>query len=266
MAKYTLSTPAFVILLACSSPSAHKSHSSLEQDPRCPLGMAFVSGGPFLTGAQPEELDLPDLGYRLGFVPRAEETQEVHSFCMDRFEYPNQPGILPMRQVTWRVATQACAQTGKRLCTELEFERACGGVEGYHQPYGAEYVSGACNTDVVTAIGEDRWLVASGAYTDCQSPEGIFDLEGNLSEWVDVPDGSYSTPPPLRDVPPKHATPSDAAPVRGGTMWIAIYGSGCHARHLHSATGPTSSDDGFRCCADPHSPPTQAGAASRPGL
>lgn len=236
----------FGIWTACTSPSSQK---KLEPSP-CLPGMALVTGGPFLTGALPEELDLPDLGFKLGFVPRAPEVQDVESFCMDRFEYPNLPGTLPLRQVTWRKASSLCAQAGKRLCTELEFERACGGIEGYHQPYGQSYVSGACNTDVVTSIGEDFWLVSSGAYADCQTPEGIFDLEGNLSEWVDVPDGSYPTPLPRLDVPPEHMTPADAAPVRGGTMWTAIYGAGCHARHLHSATGPTSSDDGFRCCAD----------------
>ena len=114
-------------------------------------------------------------------------------------------------------------------------------------------------------IGEDRWLAESGAFSDCESPEGVFDLDGNLSEWVEPGEGpAFDTPPPPLDLPPEHLLQGDKATVRGGTMWIAIYGTGCHARHFHPTFGPTSNDDGFRCCMDVPHPRTLPGETPAP--
>lgn len=224
----------------------------------CPAGMVYVSGGPYLAGAPTEELDLAPMGIRLGFVPRQSAFLDTAEFCMDQFEYPNRFGMLPRTNVTYREASQLCARQNKRLCHELEFERACSGLDGWHQPYGPTYVPGTCNTEVDSGVGEDRWLATSGAFADCVSPEGIYDLDGNLSEWVEQADGpEFATPPPPLDLPPEHLLSDEKATVRGGTMWIAIYGSGCHARHFHPLFGPTSNDDGFRCCSDVPPRPTE---------
>jgi formylglycine-generating enzyme required for sulfatase activity len=159
---------------------------------------------------------------------------------MDRYEFPGIRGAIPRASITFEGAIRACQARGKRLCTEAEFDRACGGLDGWHHPYGPAYVPGRCNDEVVSDVGSDRWLAPSGAFEACMSPEGVYDLEGNLSEWVD----QGTTPGDAAD------DPWPSAAVRGGTMWLAIYGSGCHARHLHYAFGPTSNDDGFRCCID----------------
>lgn len=217
----------------------------------CPIEMAFVSGGPFLSGADTPEMDLASMGIRLGFTPRTRTFSEVNDFCMDRLEYPNRVGVVPRTNVTYREANALCQAQGKRLCGELEFERACGGVDGWHHPYGPDYIPGTCNTEINTGVGESHWLAPGGAFANCVSPEGIYDLDGNLSEWVEAAEGpDFATPPPPLDLPPEHLLQDDKATVRGGTMWIAIYGTGCHARHFHPVFGPTSNDDGFRCCMD----------------
>src|SRR5262249_24384579 len=54
--------------------------------------------------------------------------KRVHmSFCMDRYEYPNRPGELPRVLTSWEQASAVCAEEGKRLCTEPEFNFACEG-------------------------------------------------------------------------------------------------------------------------------------------
>jgi len=219
----------------------------------CPPGMVPVSGGAFQRGAGLEELDLASMGVSLGFIPLAPEWTEVGDFCMDVYEYPNRAGVRPVSNITFVQAQSACLSEGKRLCTEREFDRACGGLEGWHHPYGPFYLPGMCNTEVQEGLGETRWIAPSGSFFECKTPEGIFDLDGNLSEWVDVsvpmfpPSDFLGAPaplPPVLDL--ENGDP--LAVVRGGTMWVAIYGTGCQARHLHAELGPTSEDDGFRCC------------------
>src|SRR5262245_28490817 len=54
--------------------------------------------------------------------------KKVHlSFCMDRYEYPNEKGAIPQMLTSWQQATATCKSQGKRLCTEPEFDFACEG-------------------------------------------------------------------------------------------------------------------------------------------
>ena len=46
---------------------------------------------------------------------------------MDRFEYPNRAGEMPLRTLSWSQARQRCTDAGKRLCEAAEWERACAG-------------------------------------------------------------------------------------------------------------------------------------------
>lgn len=98
----------------------------------------------------------------------------------------------------------------------------------------------------------------AGTVETCASVYGVFDLEGSVSEWVEDPlsppdpalvqasDGGEGVDPGLLD--------ADFRGVLGGTMWPGLYGFGCQARHGHPRVGPTSSDDGWRCCRAPSGP------------
>ncbi len=211
--------------------------------------MVLVTGGVFLSGADPEEVGVSPLGRALGFVPRPVRMVEVGDFCMDRYEFPNQPGVLPVRSISWIQAAEACRERGKRLCFEAEFERACGGLDGWHQPYGGRDDPGRCN-DYAPGPGSVSHLLApSGDFFGCVGPEGAYDLEGNLSEWVAPDEG----PPAVLLEPGDWTEPAGPADgiVRGGTIWPGVYGSGCHARHFHPADASAYEDDGFRCCMTP---------------
>ncbi len=119
------------------------------------------------------------------------ETNDGHVFQIDIFEYPNQKGREPMHTMDLAGAMEACANEGKRLCSAAEWRRACAGADGFRRyAYGSAYIPRICHTQVDLPSGHSSMLdaselvAASGAYRDCKTDEGIFDLNGNLEEWV----------------------------------------------------------------------------------
>ena len=74
-------------------------------------------------------------------------------------------------------------------------------------------------------------------------PDGVFDPNGNLSEWVMDDwrsfDGNRNR---------WRATKPNQKTLRG-TMWGEThYGQDCTSRHGHDAQKWRNLDDGFRCC------------------
>ncbi len=128
-------------------------------------------------------------------------TKEM-SFCIDRFEYPNQKGVYPWIMVSWYEAEDLCAEEGKRLCSEEEWTFACEGEEATPYPYGYTRDASACVIDKTwrpyheaamrprdganAAAELDRlWQgVPSGSQARCRSPFGVYDLTGNVDEWT----------------------------------------------------------------------------------
>src|SRR5689334_13259428 len=51
------------------------------------------------------------------------------SFCIDRWEAPNQLGEKPLVMQSAVLAESWCAKKGKRLCTEDEWDTACEGPD-----------------------------------------------------------------------------------------------------------------------------------------
>lgn len=83
----------------------------------------------------------------------------------------------PWRYVTRDQAMQACARAGKRLPTSAEWYGISLGMTRVHE---------TCNIN-------SRQIAETGAYPECVSPRGVFDMVGNAWEWVsdDVIDGKY---------------------------------------------------------------------------
>jgi len=89
-------------------------------------------------------------------------------------------GRVPWTALSWTEASDACEAAGKRLCSEADWRRACEGLEGRRFPYGDTFDATACN-----GAGQGRgspWPTGSGP--DCVSLQGIYDLSGNVHEWV----------------------------------------------------------------------------------
>lgn len=161
-------------------------------------------------------------------------------------------GITPQAYLSGAEASRACVASGKRLCTSAEWLAACRGSMSSMFPYGPAHVDGACNDSydghpAIDFFGTSNgiWDTAhmnnpginqqantvakGGAFAQCATPTGIFDLHGNLHEWVDDPTGTF----------------------RGGFYADAsLNGAGCtYATTAHAFTYHDYST-GFRCCAD----------------
>ena len=105
----------------------------------------------------------------------------------------SQAGRLPWHSIKQEDARQACEQIGWRLCSLEEITRACEGTENRRYPYGARHVAGRCNIrDAYVVPGEAQSSVApAGYFSDCVSQDGVFDLTGNLWEWVSIEEETY---------------------------------------------------------------------------
>jgi formylglycine-generating enzyme required for sulfatase activity len=104
------------------------------------------------------------------------------------------PGVLPSACISWFQAEQACALSGGRLLTNQEWQRAAAGTPAPDTDNGTT----DCNTG---SPGTPAFLPSlTGARLDCVSSWGVFDMVGNLEEWVaDWVESSFSCTfwPPL---------------------------------------------------------------------
>jgi len=101
-------------------------------------------------------------------------------------------GVRPWHSVKWADADAACAAVpvaegskAWRLCEHEEWLRACQGPDRNAFATGPS-VNGLCNIrEAFTAAGADFPSEApTGEYEDCVTPEGAFDLTGNVAEWT----------------------------------------------------------------------------------
>jgi len=104
-----------------------------------------------------------------------------------------EPG-LPVTNVRPLEAERFCQSVGGRLPTRDEWIFAAAGAGGRRYPWGQTglvcrraafgLVNGPCGHG---ATGPDL----AGARPDGRSPDGVFDLSGNVAEWAKQPDGTF---------------------------------------------------------------------------
>lgn len=163
------------------------------------------------------------------------------------------PGSVPSGYVSGELAAEACTSAGKRLCKEAEWVTACRGERDTFFPYGTRYVQNACNVfredhparllhndfstglldprlNLVQAEGRELLRVTGGT-PSCVSrwgDDGIFDMVGNLDEWVD-----------------------DGQGVFVGGFYSRATRSGCDSRVSAHPRSYFDYSTGVRCCKDP---------------
>jgi hypothetical protein len=166
-------------------------------------------------------------------------------------------GVIPQAYISGKQAATACGASGKRLCASDEWEHACRGPSNYQFPYGDQRRAGACNDDIrsvhpVAEVGQmlgiargRLWqdgmnqsiinqlpdtLLPTGERAECTNAYGVYDMVGNVHEWVDDPDGTF----------------------RGGYyMDTTKNGDGCSYRTTAHDFTYHDYSTGFRCCMDP---------------
>src|SRR5262249_37868579 len=83
-------------------------------------------------------------------------------------------GVHPSACITWFQANQACLLSGKRLLTNREWQGAAAGTP---DP-GTDNGTSDCNISTASDA------VNTGSRSSCKSSWGVFDMVGNVDEWV----------------------------------------------------------------------------------
>ncbi len=189
-----------------ASPAATQaswSHPDPDSASACPAGMLLVDGDwcPYLTERCVDWIEQKRDRCRRYAKPTVCHGRRIHKrFCIDRYEYPNEKGVLPAVMLTWLDARDACKAEGKRLCTGTEWTFACEGTEDLPYPYGYVRDPEVCNIDRPTVepdfqafmhnqtVADEVFRldqrVPSGSMARCVSPFGVHDMTGNVDEWV----------------------------------------------------------------------------------
>lgn len=133
----------------------------------------------------------------------------------------SQAGVRPNGYVTGLLAKSACEAADKRLCKLDEWKKACRGEADTIFPYGTSYSKPACNVNGLSHPGamlhdnasilhldprlnrvtekgaapSASLLQPTGKSAQCKSRWGddaIYDMVGNVDEWVDEKSGAFA--------------------------------------------------------------------------
>ena len=245
----TLTAGAIAVALGASVGATAHVEAAADDAP-CPADMRLVEGDHWATVEQ--ECENERDGRCFGFVPgvvRTVDPKEPIRTCMDAFEAPNVKGGKPIVMKTAPEAEEWCKRRGRRLCREAEWETACEGAERRPFVYGWKQDNAVCNSgkawrsfseSALRSHGEEAdaevarlWQgEPAGSRARCVSKEGVYDLIGNVEEWVaSSPGRAYRTT------------------LKGG-FWAKPW---TNCRGSNDAHDPQFRfyEVGFRCCSEP---------------
>ncbi len=194
---------------------------------------------------------------------------------MDGLTARARKGVVPQAYVGRDQAEAACRNTRRdgfpyRLCSKDEWQAGCRGPARKLFPYGTSYrIEGRCNTHkfpddqhlVRRFYPDPKWstselndprinrvaggLARTGEYRECTNAYGLFDMVGNVQEWVGT-------------LQPNRAGQEVAVAMGDHYMGQGKNYEGCDARDAYHPYVPDHFDKnqrdysrGIRCCADP---------------
>lgn len=217
----------------------------------CPPGMAHVT-----EGARPYCIDR----WEAQVVEIVGKSERPHAptepVTKLKVRAVTRAGVKPQGYISKNEAEAACKASKKRLCTGEEWERVCRGKNPTVFPYGDERKQGYCNdmgraplASLYPQLGEGVYashsamndprinaspntVAPTGSYAKCKNGYRVYDMVGNLHEWVSDMQGPRGT-------------------FRGGYYQdTRINGDGCSYRTVAHAPDYHDYSTGFRCCAD----------------
>jgi formylglycine-generating enzyme required for sulfatase activity len=233
-------------------------------------GMVFVPKGEFVMGSN--KTDDEGLGKEFGLrtgkffdSERPEQRVNLASYYIDIFEVTNSEYKLffdatkknrptswadgtfedgrdkhPVNNVTWYDARAYCEWAGKRLPSEAEWEKAARGPDGNEYPWGMEYDKDKANLE----SGDTSPV---GSYKEDKSYYGVYDMSGNVMEWVE----DWLNPYPgatieIKDYGEKvKVLRGGAGSVLGHYIIEKFFARGAYrSNYIPDGAGP---DAGFRC-------------------
>jgi sulfatase modifying factor 1 len=166
----------------------------------------------------------------------------------------SEKGVFPQGYISEKQAIEACGRSGKRLCKPAEWKTACRGPDPKKFGYSDQRTPGTCNDTGKSPVGMfygaeiasgKAWswdkmndpqlnqmaggLAETGSHEGCSNGYGVYDMVGNLHEWVLDPEGTFQG---------------------GYYLDVTQNGDGCGYRTDAHAAWYHDYSTGFRCCAD----------------
>jgi formylglycine-generating enzyme required for sulfatase activity len=136
----------------------------------------------------------------------------------DKWNQPEHPVV----GVSYYEAEAYAKWAGGELPTEKQWERAARGTDGRIYPWGDEFDKEKCNTNE-SGIGKTTRVTR---YPNGISPEGCYDMAGNVWEWT---------------------TSSEGVPALRGGSWYDIHDNARCAYRVRNTPLSRDNDLGFRC-------------------
>ena len=235
-----------------------------------PGGMVPVPAGTFLMGSDPQK--------DRAAGPQELPQHEVYldAFRIDRYEvsnvdyllfvlgtgadwpqfwrespFPEKVALHPVINVSWHEANAYCRWAGKRLPTEAEWEKAARGEHGPVFPWGDE-PAGWIKSNIAHPGSKRGFkyppLANISRYEKGVSPYGVYQMAGNVSEWV----SDWFDPQYYRrgaNVNPRGPEAGDMKVFRGGS-WNEDPEVARSAGRNAGVPERKSYLTGFRCAAD----------------
>jgi formylglycine-generating enzyme required for sulfatase activity len=185
-----------------------------QTDPKAAFeGMAMIEGGTFKMGrddGDPDEKPSHSVTVESFYLDKYEVTNKQYKEFVDEKSWPKpaswtfnnsynpDDANLPVTGVTWRDADAYASWKGKRLPTEAEWEYAArNGADGKLYPWGDTWMPGYAN---VGRTPDVKKPVSVGSYQNDKTTRWeVFDLAGNVSEWVKDNFKSYDNSPSNKD-------------------------------------------------------------------
>ena len=237
--------------------------------------MILIPAGPFLMGSSDEEIEkisrdlahgelTPGAGWFAAERPQNEA--HVEEFYINKYEvtnaqyrefiqatghtlprhwmggtYPKGKADHPVSYVSWEDADAYCKWVGKRLPTEIEWEKAARGTDARIWPWGDTFDVEKCNVESWEGSGSRP----VGSYPNGVSPYGVYDMAGNVWEWTD---SWYDAYPGSTHTSPEFG--AELRVMRGGSWYhynsLGPIGARCASRDKQVPQG-VSNVVGFRC-------------------
>ena len=190
-----------------------------------------------------------------------------------RYRASSAPRVLPQAYIDRDEASRACSAAGKRLCRAAEWRRACVGSKSLRFGYGNRWVQGRCNTHKGHALAvifgkntpfsyeahynnpkvnqHPNFLAKTGKFSQCRSSDGVYDLVGNLHEWVaDQVSTALKRSVPIPYGDHKLGPKGNAVFMGGYFSSKGEHGRGCNYITTNHASDYHDYSIGFRCCRD----------------
>jgi len=230
--------------------------------------MVLVPAGEFPMGggdlnAEPDEKPVHTVNLDDYYIDKFEVTNAAYIACVedagackppihkDSFTRSKYYGVAeydeyPVVYVNWNMAKTFCEWRGARLPTEAEWEKAARGTDGRIYPWGTGVDCQKANYAGPNGCFGGTSKV--GSFDAGKSPYGVYDMAGNVWEWVaDWYSESYYQVSPAAN--PLGPDSGQSRVLRGGSWNRSEYDIRASNRNRYGSTY-NNFDIGFRCASD----------------